>query len=217
MQQNGQIWITKSLNERQRVCVQNFGLSVKEIPLSTLKLNHFPERIPSASAWVFTSQNAVKNLPKISFSGPVYASGNQTAKALMEKGFEAKLGANETALSLAKKITEDGVKSVVFFCGNMRRNELPEYLAKKNIELTEIVVYQTILSPKSLQIHKGDALFFMSPSAVESFAMKNEFHSEINYYSIGETTAEALRNKGVKKINTAAEATFEAMLKKYTS
>jgi hypothetical protein len=51
MQQNGQIWITKSLNERQRVCVQNFGLSVKEIPLSTLKFNHFPERIPAASAW----------------------------------------------------------------------------------------------------------------------------------------------------------------------
>jgi uroporphyrinogen-III synthase len=47
--------------------------------------------------------------------------------------------------------------------------------------------------------------------------MKNKFHSEINYYSIGETTAEALKNKGVKKINTAAEATFEAMLKKYTS
>ena len=217
MQQNGQIWITKLLNERQRISVQNFGLSVKEIPLSTLKFNHFPERIPSASAWVFTSQNAVKNLPEISFSGSVYASGNQTAKALMEKGFEVKLGAKETALSLAKKITEDGVQSVVFFCGNLRRNELPEYLTKNNIELTEIVVYQTILSPKSLQIRKGDALFFMSPSAVESFAMKNEFYSEIQYYSIGETTAEALRNKGVKKINTAAEATFEAMLKKYTS
>lgn len=217
MQQNGQIWITKLLNERQRISVQNFGLSVKEIPLSTLKFNHFPERIPSANAWVFTSQNAVKNLPERSFSGPVYASGNQTAKALMEKGFEVKLGAKETALSLAKKITEDGVQSVVFFCGNLRRNELPEYLTKNNIELTEIVVYQTILSPKSLQIRKGDALFFMSPSAVESFAMKNEFYSEIQYYSIGETTAEALRNKGVKKINTAAEATFEAMLKKYTS
>jgi len=57
----------------------------------------------------------------------------------------------------------------------------------------------------------------MSPSAVESFAMINEFHSEIDYYSIGETTANALRKKGVQKINIAAEASFEAMLEQYTT
>jgi uroporphyrinogen-III synthase len=64
---------------------------------------------------------------------------------------------------------------------------------------------------------KGDVLFFMSPSAVESFAMTNPFSSDVNYYSIGETTAHALRKKGVQKINTAAEASFEAMLKQYTT
>ena len=29
----------------------------------------------------------------------------------------------------------------------------------------------------------------MSPSAIESFAMMNEFDTELDYYSIGETTA----------------------------
>ena len=45
---------------------------------------------------------------------------------------------------------------------------------------------------------------FMSPSAVESFAMINEFDTELDYYSIGETTANTLR-KGVQKINTATK------------
>ena len=45
----------------------------------------------------------------------------------------------------------------------------------------------------------------MSPSAVESFAMMNEFDTELDYYSIGETTANTLRKKGVQKINTATK------------
>ena len=55
----------------------------------------------------------------------------------------------------------------------------------------------------------------MSPSAVESFAMMNEFDTDLNYFSIGETTANTLRKKGVQKINTATEASFEAMLEQY--
>ena len=136
---------------------------------------------------------------------------------MQEKGFEAISGADETALSLAEKIAEDGIKSAVFFCGNMRRNELPQYLAKKGIQLKEEVVYHTLLDPKMINAQKGDALFFMSPSAVESYAMINEFNTEIDYYSIGETTAKALQNKGIQKNHTAAEASLEAMLKQYTT
>ena len=114
-------------------------------------------------------------------------------------------------------IAEDGVKSALFFCGNIRRNELPNYLAKKGVQLKEEVVYHTLLVPKKIPCQKGDALFFMSPSAVESFAMINEFDTELDYYSIGETTANTLRKKGVQKINTATEASFEAMLEQYAT
>ena len=217
MDQKGQIWITRSLNERQKACAQNIGLGIKEVALTKIQYLNFPKEFPEVEAWIFTSQNAVKNLTQTTFTGKVYASGKQTANALKEKGFETKSGHSETALSLAEKIAKDGIKSALFFCGNLRRNELPEYLTKKGVQLKEEVVYHTLLKPKIIPAQKGDALFFMSPSAVESFAMMNEFDTELDYYSIGETTANTLRKKGVQKINKAAEASFEAMLEQYTT
>ena len=215
MDQKGQIWITKSLSEQQKACAQNSGLEVKEIALTKIQHLEFPKDLPEAEAWIFTSQNAVKNLSQTPFNGRVYASGKQTANVLKEKGFETKSGDSETAQNLAELIAEDGVKSALFFCGNIRRNELPNYLAKKGVQLKEEVVYHTLLDPKKIPSQKGDALFFMSPSAVESFAMMNEFDTDLNYFSIGETTASTLRKKGVQKINTAKEASFEAMLEQY--
>ena len=215
MDQKGQIWITKSLSEQQKACAQNSGLEVKEIALTKIQHLEFPKDLPEAEAWIFTSQNAVKNLSQTPFNGRVYASGKQTANVLKEKGFETKSGDSETAQNLAELIAEDGVKSALFFCGNIRRNELPNYLAKKGVQLKEEVVYHTLLDPKKIPSQKGDALFFMSPSAVESFAMMNEFDTDLNYFSIGETTASTLRKKGVQKINTATEASFEAMLEQY--
>ena len=217
MDQKGQIWITKSLSEQQKACAQNSGLEVKEIALTKIQYLEFPKDLPEAEAWIFTSQNAVKNLSQTPFNGRVYASGKQTANVLKEKGFETKSGDSETAQNLAEVIAEDGVKSALFFCGNIRRNELPNYLAKKGIQLKEEVVYHTLLDPKKIPSQKGDALFFMSPSAVESFAMMNEFDTELDYYSIGETTANTLRKKGVQKINTATKASFEAMLEQYAT
>ena len=223
MNQKGHIWVCKSLNERQRSYAQNLGLQIKEVALTKIHHIDFPKELPEANAWIFTSQNAVKNIlrqaqyDKGNFSGTVYASGKQTAKALQEKGFKTKSGISETAISLAERIAEDGIKSALFFCGNIRRNELPEYLAKKGIQLKEEVVYHTLLEPKIIPTQKGDALFFMSPSAVESFAMINDFSTEIDYYSIGDTTANALRKKGIQKSYTAAEASVEAMLKQYTT
>ena len=217
MDQKGQIWITKSLSEQQKACAQNSGLDVKEIALTKIQHLDFPKDLPEAEAWIFTSQNAVNNLSQNNFAGKVYASGKQTAKALKEKGVKTKIGDSETAQSLAELIVEDGVKSALFFCGNIRRNELPNYLTKKGVQLKEEVVYHTLLDPKKIPSQKGDALFFMSPSAVESFAMINEFDTELDYYSIGETTANTLRKKGVQKINTATEASFEAMLEQYAT
>ena len=217
MDQKGQIWITKSLSEQQKICAQNSGLEVKEIALTKIQHLDFPKDLPEAEAWIFTSQNAVKNLSQTTFNGMVYASGKQTTNVLKEKGVETRIGDSESAQSLAELIVEDGVKSALFFCGNIRRNELPNYLSKKGVQLKEEVVYHTLLNPKKIPSQKGDAIFFMSPSAVESFAMINEFDTELDYYSIGETTASTLRKKGVQKINTATEASFEAMLEQYAT
>ena len=65
MDQKRQIWITKSLSEQQKICAQNSGLDVKEIALTKIQHLDFPKDLTEAEAWIFTSQNALKNLNQI--------------------------------------------------------------------------------------------------------------------------------------------------------
>lgn len=215
MKQKKQIWITRTMSEEQMELVTHLNLSVQIVPLTKIKYLLFSDDIPAAQAWVFTSQNALFNIKKNNFNGIVYASGKKTAQKLKTLGFYPKSGENENALSLAKKIVDDGVKDALFFCGNQRRNDLPDYLRKKNIILKEKVVYETHMTPKKIKDKVGDALFFMSPSAVTSFAMMNQFKSDRNYYSIGSTTSTALKRYGVKVVEST-KASLESMLKVYS-
>ena len=90
MNHKGQIWINKSLSEQQKACAQNSGLDIKEIALTKIQHLDFPKDLTEAEAWIFTSQNAVKNLSQTNFAGKVYASGKQTAKHLKKKGLKPK-------------------------------------------------------------------------------------------------------------------------------
>jgi uroporphyrinogen-III synthase len=94
---------------------------------------------------------------------------------------------------LANKILEHEVNEVYFFSGNIRRDELPEILKKAGIRFNETVVYETILNPVKLE-EEYDAVLFFSPSAVESFFVKNEMKPETICFSIGETTSNCIRN-----------------------
>lgn len=216
MKKASEIWITRTMNEEQITLVTNLNLSVKIVPLTKIEHLLFPERIPPAQAWVFTSQNALANIKKNCFGGIVYAVGKKTAKKLEKLGFSTRSGKNENALSLAKKIVDDGVKNALYFCGNQRRDDLPDYLREKNIILKEKVVYKTHMTPKKIEDKAGDALFFMSPSAVKSFAMVNQFKLNRYYYSIGGATSIALKKYGIKFIKCANEASLESMLKIYS-
>ncbi|NJE06735.1 hypothetical protein E3E36_11450 [Thermococcus sp. M36] len=56
----------------------------------------------------------------------------------------------KNALDLANSIIEQSIQLVVFFCGNIRRDELPETLAAKGVEVKEVVVYETIETKNQL-------------------------------------------------------------------
>lgn len=81
---------------------------------------------------------------------------------------------------------------MVFFCGDLRREELPDLLKKAGIELTEVVVYQTLETP--IKINKDyDGILFFSPSAVKSFFSINQVNSNALFFAIGNTTANAIK------------------------
>lgn len=111
---------------------------------------------------------------------------------------------------LASRILEHEIKEVYFFCGNIRRDELPEILKKAGIRFNETVVYETILTPVRMEGHY-DAVLFFSPSAVESFFAINELDPETICFSIGETTSCCIRNFTRNNIITSQVSTQENM------
>lgn len=127
---------------------------------------------------IFTSGNAVISVSSYMKKKPadwtIFCIGN-TTYSLAKKYFgeEYIKETASTAAKLAEKIIPViNEKEVIFFCGNLRRTELPDALRKKGIELKEIIVYKTSLVPVSIN-KRYDAVLFFSPSAAESFFSKN--------------------------------------------
>ena len=136
---------------------------------------------------VFTSNNAVKSVASHMQEPPrhwtIYCIGN-TTYALAKKYFgeENIKQTAPTASKLAEKILPViDAKEVTFFCGNLRRNDLPDALREKSILVNEITVYHTSLTPVSIE-KEYDAILFFSPSAADSFFRKNSLPSQTTLF-----------------------------------
>ncbi|MDP5097017.1 MAG: uroporphyrinogen-III synthase, partial [Flavobacterium sp.] len=104
--------------------------------------------------------------------------------------------------------------SFTFFCGNIRKNTIPNYFQQNKIAYNEIVVYETKL--KSHQVkEKFDGVLFFSPSGVNSFLENNTLENK-TCFCIGTTTAKALENipeiLGHKNIIIASQPTVENVI-----
>jgi uroporphyrinogen-III synthase len=113
------------------------------------------------------------------------------------------VGEASNATELANKIIAKGVKEIVFFCSNKRRDELPAALKNANIQVHEIVLYETTETPISVD-NDFDAVLFFSPSGVQSFFSANELNEDSVCFAIGRTTATSIatftRNRIIKSI-----------------
>ena len=146
---------------------------------------------------VFTSMNAVESVKKfIPANSPwrIFCIGNTTAKLVSDIfGKKNIAGTADNAFLLAENIAADPtIKRVYFFCGDKRRDELPQKLREKNIDVDEVVVYKTIEIPRKIS-KKYDGILFFSPSAVQSFFLKNSLQPNSQVFAIGSTTADALK------------------------
>jgi len=164
------------------------------------------ELASQACAVVFTSMNAVEMVAthiKEVKEWTVYCIGNTTKKLINEKLPSAVIAVTaENAERLAEHIVDDKVKKAVFFCGNIRRDELPNKIRSEGGSVEEIVVYETVERPSALSKEYEGILFF-SPSAVNSFFKINKVPSRTQLFAIGSTTAETLRQFANRKIIVA--------------
>lgn len=202
---------TKKLLPNQKQDLLNANFNLTEEDFIETKIKNF-ELSKVNDNLIFTSQNAVKSVlqhPKIAElkDKNVFAVGIKTKSLLEENGFKVDVH-TDYALDLAEIISLIYNKEkYTFFCGNLRREVLPNTLKENKIVFNEIEVYETNLTSKKIT-NKLDGILFFSPSAVESYLTKNTIKNEI-CFCIGETTAEALEEKEINNIIIAEKPSVD--------
>ncbi|MBS1607797.1 MAG: uroporphyrinogen-III synthase [Bacteroidetes bacterium] len=175
-------------------------------PIETVEVQQEIEQAYIQSATiVFTSMNAVEAVGAyLEDQEPewrIYCIGNTTKQLVAEYFGEEKIyGTAASAAELAELIVEEAADDeVIFFCGDQRRNELPDILRSNDIDVTEIVVYHTIPVPRKISKEYIGILFF-SPSAADSFFRLNKVGEKTILFTIGNTTANAVSKYSSNKI-----------------
>ncbi|MBS1513052.1 MAG: uroporphyrinogen-III synthase [Bacteroidetes bacterium] len=187
-------------DELQAAGIQTDILSfIETTPVDTVEAQQEIEQAYLLSgSVVFTSMNAVEAVAAWKDDQQpdwnIYCIGTATKKLVEEHfGSESIAGTANTAAELAELIVEENeTGQVIFFCGDQRRDELPEILQEHGIEVNEIIVYQTVALPHKIAKHYNGILFF-SPSAVHSFFVNNKVQAQTILFAIGKTTASTIK------------------------
>jgi len=204
MQNKIQILSTRKINNslisvagKNHICIDEMNFIETEEILSAEIKKRITELSTQKVAVIFTSSKAVNAVGKF-IRGKVFWKIfciEPATKKSVENCFENVqiVGTATNADELADKIIQDNsVKKIVFFCGGQRRNVLPEKLKRNEINVEELVVYETIEKPKFVS-KNYDAILFFSPSAVRSFFSSNKIKEETILFAIGKTTAEEVK------------------------
>lgn len=214
---------TKSLQESLRQAAATRGIALVDQPF----IDILPVRTPQLDArlkeialggqvLVFTSPNTVKSVTGYWNNGVkqrIYCLGGATLEVVQAEipGAEV-LATAASSLELAKLIVSDAsIGKVVFLCGNIRRNELPEHLSAHQIGVEELVVYHTVETPALLG-ERYDGVLFFSPSSVRSFFQQNTPDGETVYFAIGETTGAAVQEITGRQPVIGTEASVPALV-----
>lgn len=165
---------------------------------------------------VFTSRHAVEGFLRQRVAGvltkKIFCLRGETEKAVRVIEDVAIVSIAGNAKALAEDILQHKeVKAVSFICGDRRRDELPDLLAKNDVGVEEVEVYKTI--NKGTRINdKYDGIFFFSPSGVESFFQTNILPNRIPCFCIGATTAAAVKEHTSNTVIIARETSQESII-----
>ncbi len=178
---------TKKLEPHQKQLLLNSGIAFVEYDAIKINFLDFEVDLLVENA-IITSKNVARAVIKKQLKiENCFCVGNKTSELLQKHGYTIKEAA-DYGKDLAKTIvTEYPDKDFFFFCGNLRREELPLMLKKSKIELKEIEVYKTLANPREFQ-QEFDGILFFSPSGVKSFTAEN-FIGSATAFCIGTTTA----------------------------
>ena len=204
--------VTKKLTKKQRnrfpdgdfQLIEHNFIRTKKIAFSVEK-NH--------EVVVFTSKNGVKSVWKqqreILENKTIICVGTKTKTFIEKKGFQVDETADYAEDLIEIMDQKYKGKTFTFFCGNIRRDTIPNYFKENQIAFEEVIVYETETHSKAIS-GNFDGILFFSPSSITSFLEKNELKNE-TCFCIGTTTAKALGNK-TKNIIIASKPTVEHVI-----
>ena len=167
----------------------------------------------------FTSANAVESVhgaleeeELMDVQWTLYCLSGKTMEVAVQCFPNSSIAATaDNAAALATVILLDEVKDLLFFCGDRRRDELPRILEAGGVEVSEVIVYNTVVTPHLLE-DKPDVVLFFSPSAVEGFFSVNQLKEDAVCLAIGGTTAEAITGHTTNKVIISEAPSPEMML-----
>ena len=164
---------------------------------------------------ILTSQNAVESLVDSAGGqnlsiGELYCVGRRT-KRLIEKRIGKVSHVANSAQKLAGYLVEKypEPQTFTFFCGDLRRDELPDILENKGHQVDEIISYTTLMTPNELK-NSYEGILFFSPSGIQSYMQKNHPQTEVAF-CIGATTAGEAR-KSFKTVIEAKSPSVESVI-----
>ncbi|MCW9707062.1 uroporphyrinogen-III synthase [Fodinibius salsisoli] len=222
------ILVTRPLSAQQLEYARILGLEpIIEPALSFSFPNYWDQVLKTItdnpkSDWVFTSANGVKALAELMEAGlqprpetQLFAVGAKTRDALQKLGLNAQIPRTQDGKHLAELIIREGkIDSVIYFHGNLSRDEMTNGLSEEHIEVIELEVYETIINAVHMPENPISGILFYSPSAVEGFARGQGFKDELPpLFAIGPTTAKALKEQTDQHIEIAKQPDTEVLLR----
>ncbi|MGD8426376.1 MAG: uroporphyrinogen-III synthase [Balneolaceae bacterium] len=229
MRQNKRnILVTRPLTARQLEYARILGLEAIVEPALHFEFPKYWDEVlkvinqNTKSDWIFTSTNGVKALEELMNAGlqvrpevQLFAVGSKTQKALKKLGLESKIPQIQDGRHLAELIIKEGkINSVIYFHGNLSRDEMTSRLVEEGIEVVGLEVYKTVIKPVTMPGKPISGILFYSPSAVEGFKQGQGFSGELPMlFAIGPTTAEALRKETDHSVEVAIQPDTEVLLR----
>jgi len=163
------------------------------------------------TAIIFTSRNAVDNFFQLCQEAKIeipaemkyFCVSEQTANYLQKYIVIRKrkiFVGQKTAKDLEEIIKKHKNEVYLFPCSNIRKDEIPLFLAENGYKFSEAVIYKTVASDLSdLANVNYDVIAFFSPSGVHSlFHNFPDFkQNKTRIAAFGPTTAKAVRDAGL--------------------
>lgn len=208
------IYSTKKLSEAQKKTVDR-SIKVLDSDFIKIRYNRIPAKVMKQQHEnvVITSKNGVEAIlnsftkDEIKFKN-VFCVGRRTKK-LIENSIGKVTYVAKNALKLAEYIAkETDIKTVTYFCSDLRLDVLPSYLQENDVVVNEIEAYKTMLSAVKIAASVSGVIFY-SPSGIESYLTENS--TDKIAFCIGETTAVAAR-KHFENVLVASMPDVESVL-----